>query len=62
MALVLTRMDGDSVLLFTEAGEVISITLDLVTWSKVKLTFRAPDSVKILRAELIDQNMDAESS
>lgn len=54
MSLVLSRQEGDSVILFTESGEVVTITLDLLQKSQAKLTFDAPRSVKILRGELVE--------
>lgn len=54
MSLVLSRKEGDSVILLTSSDEVITLTPDILESGRATLTFDAPKSVKILRAELLD--------
>ena len=54
MSLVLSRQEDESLILFTESGEAITITFDQLNGKTAKLTIDAPKSVKILRGELIE--------
>ena len=55
MHLILTRKEGESVVLFTGAEEQVVITVEKYDNGQIKLGFSAPDSVNIMREELLDR-------
>lgn len=52
MALLLSRLLKESVRLYTSDGD-IDVTVVEIARGKVRLAFKAPDKVEILRSELI---------
>lgn len=54
MALILTRKLSESITLFTEDDEPITVTVVNVNGQQVTLSFDAPDTVDILRNELLE--------
>ena len=56
--LILTRRPGESLLI----GDDVEITLINVEGNQVKVGIKAPDDVTILRAELVDRQVDAVES
>lgn len=53
--LVLSRKEAESVSIFTTSGEVITINVERLNGSCVKLSFECPDSVDIWRNELLEE-------
>ena len=51
--LVLSRKEGESIVLKTATGETITITLNKYRGAQTIMGIEAPMSVKILRSELI---------
>jgi carbon storage regulator len=51
--LVLTRKLGESLVMTTENGEVIRVTLSYAPGNRVKVAIDAPQSVRVQRAELL---------
>ena len=52
--LVLTRREGDSVILETSDGP-IEISIEEINGAQLRVGFKAPKSVRILRSELKEQ-------
>jgi len=50
--LVLTRKLGESVLLIQEGGETVEVIVNKLGGERVRLAFKAPDTVKVVRGEL----------
>ncbi len=61
MSLVLSRKKQQRVVLFTGAGERIVLTVEAFNSQDVKLSFNAPDSVTILREELVKDTQSHQS-
>ncbi len=57
--LVLSRNEGES-LTITEGGTTIEVVV-IRTGRKVRLGIKAPESVKVMRNELIGQKVDVEA-
>ena len=55
--LVLSRRIGESVLLYTRAGEEIRIKICDVQPGRARIAFEAPGSVKIVRDELVTSGL-----
>lgn len=55
--LVLSRRKFEKLILTTESGERIELAICEITWGRVRLGIAAPDSVKILREELIPDHL-----
>lgn len=55
--LVLTRTRGESIVIQTNDGP-IEVVVTRVLDSRVKIGINAPDTVKILRTELIEKGSD----
>lgn len=53
--LVLTRKENESVVITTESGEEIVVSVLAVSGQQVRLGFDADESVLIDRAELLDE-------
>ena len=51
--LVLSRKEGESITLKTTTGETVIIALTKYRGSQTKVGIKAPESVKILRSELL---------
>jgi len=51
--LTLSRKEGESIVLTLEDGQTITVRLDETNGSQARISIGAPDSVKILREELV---------
>jgi carbon storage regulator CsrA len=56
--LVLSRKVGESIVLRTDAGEQIVVTVIAIVHGKMKIGLHAPESVRILRSELLEPEED----
>ena len=52
--LTLSRKEGESLILTLEDGQTIEVHLDQIRGTQARISIDAPDSVKILREELLD--------
>lgn len=52
--LVLTRRQGESLIFNTSDGEIV-VSFELLQGSQVKIGIDAPQSVRVLRDELVDE-------
>jgi carbon storage regulator len=61
--LVLTRREGESLLLFNErTGERVEITLLEINGTTVKVGTTAPDNITILRTELLENKVEPQEA
>lgn len=51
--LVLSRRPGESIILTLPSGETIRVTVVKIDRGKMKLSFTAPENVRIMREELL---------
>ena len=54
-SLTLSRKRYQSIVLFTEAGEQVVITVGAISKNAVKLNFEAPANVEIWRDEMLEK-------
>jgi carbon storage regulator len=52
--LVLSRREGEALILNTSDGEIV-VSIELLQGSQVKVGIDAPQSVKVLRDELVEE-------
>lgn len=52
--LVLSRKEGESIVLKTATGETVTITLTKYRGAQTIMGIEAPKSIKILRSELVE--------
>ena len=53
--LILTRRPGESIIIETPAGERITVTVLGVKGNQVRIGTDAPDDIRILREELVEE-------
>jgi len=53
--LTLSRRIGESIILTLEDGQTITVRLDETKGNQARISIGAPESVKILREELLEQ-------
>jgi len=54
--LVLTRREGESILIELPTGERIEVTVLGIKGNQVRIGTDAPDEISIVREELLEQN------
>lgn len=58
MALILSRKEQESVVIFTGTDEQIEITITKIDSNQVMLSFDGPENVDIWRSELLEIQSD----
>ena len=53
MSLVLSRKEQESIVIFTDSGEQIVLTVESMASGQAKISFDAPGSVGVWREELL---------